>query len=144
MPETQSDSDKLVTQFSGTRLDNVKTCCTVQDDGEVLFHKTREPRHQHSRFYLSQKLLDAISFGRHCAYSTLPEDILVVLEGKLPQNCNGSLDKGEPFPVQRMWLPTRRIHYKDLWVPAVDKVESLFYPKDPREMIRELLSKSSA
>lgn len=43
-----------VTVYSGTTVENYRTCAYVDNRGRVVFDKGREPRHEHPNFYFDQ------------------------------------------------------------------------------------------
>lgn len=126
--------DALVTQYSGTTVENFKQCAVSTPDG-IFFDKSREPRHAHARFYFDPKFDTAVIFGRDCAIGMIQEHTILIIEGRLASRHHGSLDPGKFFPVEQVWLPRRRIETIDLHVPNGKKIQSLFIPKDPRTML---------
>ena len=93
------------TFYSGTTLENLRTCLIEDSQGNLYFDKSRESRHVHPEAIFCVDDFDHAT-GYALERARMSNDTSVVLEGKLESDkvIFHKLLGGKNFPVEKVWL----------------------------------------
>lgn len=129
--------ERQIQVYSGSTIENYRTCAFIDKDGHVLFDKDREPRHEHPRFFYDDKFSTAVTFGSGCANYVFPEHTLLVMRGTVPDDDFFSLDPGEFFPVDRVYVPKPDVRWQEIDAIFDKDLVRHFQELDPKELLSQ-------
>ena len=128
------------TFYSGTTLENLRTCLMEDSSGKLYFEKKRDQRHQEPYVvYCIEEFPVAGEYSlRRSKEFNDTEEQSVILEGKLnPQDVMfNKLLGGKSFPVERVWVLKKDSprNFGDK-AEKINDLQDYFEPRNPLDLV---------
>ncbi len=142
--DTPGEASKTFNAYFGTTLENFFACAEVDAQGNVVFAKSREPRHVEPQ---ATQFVEGLSGGASIAYRRAKElgHVPLILEGELNRKkyfSRRELLSGEAFPVKQVWIPKDGVswegykRHEDNRDPEQTETRRVFEARNPIDILQ--------
>lgn len=138
--DKKEDESQKETFYSGTTLDNFRTCLTEDSKGDLYFDKKRDERHEEPTIvYCIEEFPVAGEYGlRRSKEVHKTEEQSIILEGKLnPKSVMfNRLLGAKSFPVEKVWVLKKnsRRNFGDK-AEKINNLQDYFEERNPLDFI---------